>query len=182
MLGTATSLIVGGANAADLPIKAEAIVKVCSLYGAGFYYIPGTDTCIKLGGNLRADVLANTSSYAGNTNDASGAQNRFTNGYTWRSRLDSNIDMCMATEYGLDRIYKEVVFTWTTDSVLGDEFWRLTDQLIDLRSYGTIISGGCQAPAMGQLGRPYFAVFRFAGFTMGRLAVQRALDGLRAGN
>lgn len=23
-------------------------VKVCSLYGAGFYYVPGTDTCIKL--------------------------------------------------------------------------------------------------------------------------------------
>ncbi|MGB7257197.1 MAG: porin, partial [Pseudolabrys sp.] len=22
-------------------------VKICSLYGAGFYYIPGTDTCIK---------------------------------------------------------------------------------------------------------------------------------------
>ena len=29
-------------------------VKICSLYGAGFYYIPGTDTCIKLGGYLRA--------------------------------------------------------------------------------------------------------------------------------
>ena len=24
-------------------------MKVCSLYGAGFYYVPGTDTCIKLG-------------------------------------------------------------------------------------------------------------------------------------
>src|SRR6516165_6234108 len=30
-------------------------VKVCSLYGAGFYYIPGTDTCIKLGGYLRIE-------------------------------------------------------------------------------------------------------------------------------
>ena len=52
-----------GAQAADLPIKAKAVeyVRVCSLYGAGFYYIPGTDTCIKLGGYLRADVLFNTS-------------------------------------------------------------------------------------------------------------------------
>ena len=25
-------------------------VKVCELYGAGFYYIPGTDTCLKVGG------------------------------------------------------------------------------------------------------------------------------------
>jgi hypothetical protein len=28
-------------------------VKICSLYGAGFYYIPGTDTCIKLGGYVQ---------------------------------------------------------------------------------------------------------------------------------
>ena len=51
-----------GAQAADLPVKAKAVeyVKVCSLYGAGFYYIPGTDTCIKLGGYLRVEVDANT--------------------------------------------------------------------------------------------------------------------------
>ena len=50
-----------GAQAADLPLKAKAVeyVRVCSLYGAGFYYIPGTDTCIKLSGYLRVDVLAN---------------------------------------------------------------------------------------------------------------------------
>ena len=28
-------------------------VKICSLHGDGFYYIPGTDTCVKLGGYLR---------------------------------------------------------------------------------------------------------------------------------
>ena len=53
LLGTAAGLIaVGGAQAADLPVKAKAVeyVKICSLYGAGFYYMPGTDTCIKLGG------------------------------------------------------------------------------------------------------------------------------------
>jgi len=39
----------GVALAADLPVKANAVeyVRICSLYGAGFYYIPGTDTCIK---------------------------------------------------------------------------------------------------------------------------------------
>jgi hypothetical protein len=31
-------------------------VRVCTLYGAGFFYIPGTDTCIKLGSYVRADV------------------------------------------------------------------------------------------------------------------------------
>ena len=28
-------------------------MKVCSLYGVGFYYIPGTDICMKLGGYVR---------------------------------------------------------------------------------------------------------------------------------
>jgi Porin subfamily len=62
LLCTAACLVtMGGAQAADLPVKAKAVeyVKICSLYGAGFYYIPGTDTCIKLGGYLRADVTFN---------------------------------------------------------------------------------------------------------------------------
>ena len=61
ILGSAAGLLaMGGAQAADLPVKAKAVeyVKICSLYGAGFYYIPGTDTCIKLGGYLRADSRA----------------------------------------------------------------------------------------------------------------------------
>ena len=65
VLGSAAGLIaMSGAQAADLPVKAKAVeyVRICSLYGAGFYYIPGTDTCIKLGGYLRMDVLANTNS------------------------------------------------------------------------------------------------------------------------
>ena len=62
ILGTAAGLMaVSGAQAADLPVKAKAVeyVKVCTLYGAGFFYIPGTDTCIKLGGYLRADDTFN---------------------------------------------------------------------------------------------------------------------------
>jgi hypothetical protein len=59
ILGSAAGLLaVGGAQAADLPVKAKAIeyVRVCSLYGAGFWYIPATDTCMKIGGYLRADT------------------------------------------------------------------------------------------------------------------------------
>src|SRR5882762_6269196 len=59
MFGSAAVLaVIGDATAADLPIKAKAIeyVRICSTYGAGFWYIPGTDTCIKLGGYLRADT------------------------------------------------------------------------------------------------------------------------------
>src|SRR5256885_6757329 len=58
LLGTAAGLVaVAGAQAADLPVKAKPVeyVKICTLYGDGFYYIPGTDTCLKLGGYIRAD-------------------------------------------------------------------------------------------------------------------------------
>ena len=30
--------------------KTVQYVKICSLYGAGFFYVPGTDTCLKIGG------------------------------------------------------------------------------------------------------------------------------------
>jgi len=60
LLGSATAFVaVAGANAADLPSKKAApatYVKVCDAYGAGFYTIPGTDTCIKVGGRVRADT------------------------------------------------------------------------------------------------------------------------------
>ena len=80
LLGSAAVLAASsGAMAADLPVKAKAVeyVKVCSLYGPGFYFIPGTDTCIKLGGYLRVDVLANTNSdHTGNYAGAGGARQR----------------------------------------------------------------------------------------------------------
>src|SRR3979411_414482 len=65
LLGSAAGLVaVSGAQAADLPVKAKPVeyVKVCSLYGAGFYYIPGTDICLHLGGYVRYQVNYNPGS------------------------------------------------------------------------------------------------------------------------
>lgn len=45
LLGSAAGLIAtAGAQATDLPLKAKAVeyVKVCSLYGPGFYYVQGS--------------------------------------------------------------------------------------------------------------------------------------------
>ena len=58
LLGSAAGLVaVAGAQAADLPVKAKPVqyVKICTLYGDGFYYIPGSDTCLRFGGYIRAD-------------------------------------------------------------------------------------------------------------------------------
>ncbi|MCX5493569.1 porin [Kaistia dalseonensis] len=52
LLGSIAAIVAaGGAQAADLTV-AEPVdyVKVCSTFGSGFYYSPGTDSCIKIGG------------------------------------------------------------------------------------------------------------------------------------
>jgi len=59
LLGSVAGLAAAaGAQAADLPMRKAApveYVRVCSVHGAGFFYIPGSDTCIKIGGRVRAE-------------------------------------------------------------------------------------------------------------------------------
>jgi hypothetical protein len=126
LLGCAAGVIaLSGAQAADLPVKAKPIqyVKICSLYGAGFYYIPGTDTCIKIGGFVRAQVEANSFdgfSY-GSTNGAFGPStitdgqfSRVTNGLNFTGRGTISADARTQTEYGTVRSYMRVGFQTTT--------------------------------------------------------------------
>src|ERR1700760_3434401 len=175
VLGSAAALLAGAsAQAADLPIKAKAVeyVRVCSLYGAGFYYIPGTDTCIKLGGYLRADALFHTNGdYNGAYSGQSAANNRLTNYYQMRSREDFNVDTRTATEYGVVRTYADVVFTWTSGTYggtgNGSTFYSTgsaTSAATGLTSVNGLSNDGIAGGSLG-----VFAAFiQFAGFTMGR--------------
>ncbi len=60
LLGSAAAfaLASGSAQAADLSI-AEPVdyVRVCDAFGAGYFYIPGTDTCLRIGGFVRFDTI-----------------------------------------------------------------------------------------------------------------------------
>ena len=70
---TAALTWVGGANAADLPTRKAApieYVKVCNVYGAGFFYIPGSDTCLKIGGVIRSDTTFRGNAPSGVANQA----------------------------------------------------------------------------------------------------------------
>jgi hypothetical protein len=173
ILGSAAGLVaMSGAQAADLPVKAKAVeyVRICSLYGAGFYYIPGTDTCIKLGGYLRVDVLANTNSDdTGNTNLPASANNRFTNAFTWRSREDLNIDTRTATEYGVVRTFFDATFSWTSDSYTqsGTTPGTTVYSQVGATGAGQANNGTSGAVAAGTVG-VYYAFIQFAGFTMGK--------------
>src|SRR5947208_7560079 len=158
ILSSAAGLMaLSGALAADLPVKAKAVeyVRICSLYGAGFFYIPGTDTCIKLGGYVRADVVFySKSDNTGNVSGQAGAKNRFTNYYTSRARQDLSIDTRTATEYGVVRTFGEVTLSWTTDS------------------YGNngAVQGSTVYSPIGGVGGPYITVPGDPRFSSGGLA------------
>jgi hypothetical protein len=127
LLGSAAGLVaVAGAQAADLPVKAKPVlyVKICDLYGAGFYYIPGTDTCIKLGGYLRIQAAVHM--------DGGGVANGFlgmatharynrseTNDINYRIRAVLSADVRSQTAYGTLRSYYAIGVEATTPGVSG---------------------------------------------------------------
>jgi hypothetical protein len=108
LLGSAAGLVaMTGAQAADLPVKAKPVqyVKICSLYGVGFYYIPGTDMCLKVGGWARFETgYGYNGSFTTEwwNNDL---RNRSTNDNNWRVKGVASFDARSATEYGTVRSY-----------------------------------------------------------------------------
>jgi len=116
LLGTAAGIVaMAGAQAADLPVKAKPVqyVKICSLYGAGFYYIPGTDTCLKVGGWVRQYLGAGSNNNL--TNGALGSNTVNTNasnmGWAWKVRGYITADARSQTEWGTLRGYMAVGYS-----------------------------------------------------------------------
>ena len=158
ILGSAAGLIaMSGAQAADLPVKAKAVeyVRICSLYGAGFFYIPGTDTCIKLGGYLRVDTTFNGNVYGGPAWSGDlGQQNRYRDYFVARSRMALTVDTRTATEYGVVRTFGQGDFQF-------NNFGSSNPAVV-----------GAGSNALNTAGGGYVAVeqvfIQFAGFTFGK--------------
>jgi hypothetical protein len=69
---TAVIGCVAGAQAADLPTRKAApveYVRICSVFGPGYFYIPGGDTCIKIGGHARYAYVAAQTYTRGDTSN-----------------------------------------------------------------------------------------------------------------
>src|SRR5882724_7474139 len=167
VLGSAAGLVaMSGAQAADLPVKAKAVeyVRICSLYGAGFFYIPGTDTCIKLGGYVRIDATFNGSVYdqpawSGDL----GQQNRYRDYFAARSRLALTVDTRTATEYGVVRTFGQADLQFST----------LGGSTVNPNSVNTTlpVAGAnlLDTPGGGYVAVEYVFI-QFAGFTFGKSA------------
>ena len=115
LVSAAGIVAVSGAQAADLPVKAKPVeyVKVCSLYGAGFYYVPGTDICLKVGAYFRAEYAYGNIGNSLTNLDQSGAdgqRNRLIGGdnYQQRARAFIFLDSRQQTAYGTLRAYFNV--------------------------------------------------------------------------
>lgn len=97
LIGSAAALaVVSGAQAADAVVAAEPepmeYVRVCDAYGTGFFYIPGTETCLKIGGKVRMDKTK-----------AKGDD--FKTQYGWRTRGEVTFEAKNDSEYG-------TVYSW----------------------------------------------------------------------
>ena len=103
LLGSAAAFATAGTvYAADLPVKKAApveFVRVCNAYGVGFFYIPGTDTCLRISGRARFEYLyQNSGNRSGTNGDVSG----------YRGLARFNLDARTQTAYGTLRAFTRI--------------------------------------------------------------------------
>ncbi len=117
-------LVLGGAaHAADAVVVAEPepleYMRVCDAYGAGFYYIPGSETCLKVSGYVRFDLGA----AAFGLFDVVDKSDDFARDDFWtqtgdtydlNARFQLRLDARTETELGTLRAYAALNFEWKT--------------------------------------------------------------------
>src|SRR5690554_5507080 len=111
-----------GAQAADAIVIAEPepmeYVRICDAYGAGYFYIPGTETCLRISGWVRyqidgtpnrgynlsvtnaAGVVVDTDSGNANLNLLTGTFTGESDGWNKYTGAQINLDARSETEYG----------------------------------------------------------------------------------
>jgi hypothetical protein len=107
LLGSAAALAaVSGAHAADAIVAAEPepleYVRICDAYGAGYFFIPGTETCLKVGGRVRTE---------GEWYDAYNPNSKV--GTLWHTRAELSLDTATDTEYGPLKTNTVIRWDWS---------------------------------------------------------------------
>ncbi len=157
ILMSAATMTVVGAHAADLPVRKAApvdYVRVCDWTGAGYFYIPGTDTCLKISGAVRAEgaFISASRIFRPDTGVIVTGRNEDQSGFFARGRLAA--DVRTQTAYGTLRSF----FAIQADRVAG-------------LYQGGGLAGGANSFA-NQAGNSVSldkAFIQYAGFTAGRV-------------
>ena len=179
LLGSAAALVaVSGARAADAVVVAEPepveYVRVCDVYGAGFYYIPGTETCLKVSGYFRYDIGAgddgisdfgrlsiDKKDYFDDLADGVLDDEHLASGAWYkRARFQLRLDARSETELGTLRAYLAANFQSTVTQGLSDE---LDDQFFEQDPFARQITSANGA----ELGIEH-AYLELGGFRAGR--------------
>ncbi|WP_455479090.1 porin [Bartonella sp. B23] len=175
---TAALLVVSGAQADSKVIlepepEPVGYVRVCDAYGKGYFYIPGTETCMRLSGNIRADFLAGDD--IGAKTDAELAKKGKTYGAS--SRLTLVFQTASETELGTLRSYAKIYSHWgngrdTAGAKLSAAYIELGGFRVGLDDtifnswtgdYGNVINDDDIAPA--GITRTNFISYTFSGDT-----------------
>lgn len=119
LISSAATMMSFSSYAADAIIapEPEAVeyVRVCDTYGAGYFYIPGTETCLRIHGYVRYDVVGGKDVFSGIDRK----------GWDKSARLALRTSTASETEMGMLRTFTEtrfnyVAFNSSDDRVYGD--------------------------------------------------------------
>ena len=105
LLGSAAAMVaVSSAQAADaIVVEPEPVeyVRICDAYGSGFFYIPGTETCIAFGGFVRSSYESVSVNGVIDINGAAAGGVQTDNTFDfWGQRARLNIDIRNETDWG----------------------------------------------------------------------------------
>lgn len=116
LLGTFGMVAATGAAAADLPVAPEPIdyVRVCDAFGTGFFYIPGTETCLRVSGRVRVDYRYYNNDGLEHAGPSGSNRGRNVNRTRFFTRAYLNLDSRTNTEFGLLRTYAQVYWSHIT--------------------------------------------------------------------
>lgn len=123
LLASAIAFAATSAYAADIAVVPEpepvGYVRVCDAYGMGFFYIPGTETCVRVSGYIWYQIGATTDD--GLVTDAEGNviggdtpnyQGFLSGGWNKSTRPRVNIDARSETEWGQLRAFVRFQADW----------------------------------------------------------------------
>ncbi|TNV16281.1 porin [Ochrobactrum teleogrylli] len=118
LLGSAAALVAAsGAQAADAIVapEPEAVeyVRVCDAYGAGYFYIPGTETCLRIHGYVRYDVKGGDNVYSGQDRE----------GWDKSARFALRTSTASETELGTLKTFTETRFNYSSSNSRRDGYY-----------------------------------------------------------
>ncbi|BCH20914.1 porin [Mesorhizobium sp. L-8-10] len=133
LLGSAAAMVaVTGARAADAVVVAEPepveYVRVCDTFGTGYFYIPGTETCLRISGYVRYRVGATNDDgfdfdAEGNpVGDTPNFNGFIGGGWNKSTRARVNFDARSQTEWGTLQAFIRFQADWGQASVTRNPF------------------------------------------------------------